>query len=163
MKEKEKKTGREWEAIEHRYVSEYLATVYPDQPSRIHLALGSPQPRRAGRFMTETETDQEEPARRWADAVIVLPDRIILIEGKVKPKPGVVFQLKGYQRLIAHTPDLAEHRHKPIEMVLLCAIEEPEVTELALKHGIQVVVFSPKSLDPYLEKLHPWERTPSST
>lgn len=98
--------------------------------------------------------------RRWADALVFLPDRIVLIEGKILPQPGVLSQLSLYEELIPKTPELQEHWPKPIEKVLVCAIEDPLISELARRGGVRVVIFHPRWINNYLKIVHPWERTP---
>jgi len=97
--------------------------------------------------------------RRWADAVVTMPDRIVLIEGKILPQLGVISQLKAYERMIPNTPEYREHATKPVEKVLVCAIEDPLITQLAREEGIRVVIFRPEWIEEYLKIVHPWEKT----
>ena len=113
-----------------------------------------------GRWSSESDERLVGVFRRWADALVILPDRLLLIEGKILPQPGVISQLKLYAELIPKTPELAEHKHKPIEMVLVCAIEDPLISELARREGITVRIFHPAWVDEYMKILHPRERTP---
>ena len=151
---------RDWQPREQRLVSEFIARFYPDYPSRTHVHLGSIPPRLRGMFITDEDARLLGVHRRWADALVFLPDRIILIEGKILPQPGVVSQLLLYGELIPKTRDLGEDRQKPIEMVLVCALPDPVVSELARRQGIRVVIFRPEWIEEYLKILHPWERTP---
>ncbi|MBA7545821.1 hypothetical protein ES705_38199 [subsurface metagenome] len=154
---------RDWQPREQRLVSEYIAKFYSEHESRTHVHLGSVQPRLKGRFLDEAEARMLGTFRRWADALVLLPDRIVLIEGKILPQPGVISQLELYAELIPKTPELAEHKHKPIEKVILCAIEDPQVTAMARKHGCRVVTFKPAWLNSYMKILHARERTPSQS
>ena len=92
--------------------------------------------------------------------MVFLPDRLILIEGKILPQPGVISQLKLYEELIPKTPELFEHRGKPIEKVLVCAIEDRLISELARREGVRVQIFHPAWIDEYMRIVHPWEMTP---
>jgi len=97
---------------------------------------------------------------RWADAIVIMPDRIVLIEGKILPQLGVISQLNAYARLLPKTPYLAEHKDKPIEKVLVCAIHDPMVAQLAREEGIRVVIYRPLWITAYLKHLYVRERTP---
>lgn len=154
---------RDWQPREQRLVAEYIARFYRDHESQTHVHLGSVQPRLKGKFQTEADARMLGLFRRWADALVLLPDRIVLIEGKILPQPGVLSQLELYARLIPKTPELAEHKHKPIEKVLLCAIEDPQVTAMAREQDVRVVTFKPAWLNSYLKILHARERTPSQS
>jgi len=89
---------------------------------------------------------------------VIMPDRLILIEAKIRPNPGVISQLELYEHLLPFTPELAEHKRKPIEKVLLCAINDPVVTSMARNRGIKVVQFRPPWVDEYMKIIFPRER-----
>jgi len=160
MRRSKNPNKRDWQPREQRLVAEFIARFYPDQESRTHVHLGSAPVRLKGRYATDTEARLVGVFRRWADALIFLPDRLLLIEGKILPQPGVLSQLKLYEELIPKTPELAEHRGKPIEKILVCAIEDPLISELARREGVQVRIFHPAWIDEYMEIVHPWEKTP---
>ena len=151
---------RDWQPREQRLVAEFIAKFYPDQESRTHVHLGSTPKRLKGRWATNEDGRLVGVFRRWADALVFLPDRLILIEGKILPQPGVLSQLMLYEELIPKTPELAEHREKPIEKMLVCAIEDKLISALARREGIQVRIFHPAWIDEYMKILHPWEKTP---
>ena len=158
---KTKKPGkRDWQPREQRLVAEFIARFYSDYDSKTHVHLGSTPPRLRGKFISDEAARLVGVFRRWADALVFLPDRIVLIEGKILPRPGVISQLNLYEELLPKTPELAEHIGKPIEKVLVAAINDPVVTELARREGIRVQIFRPAWIDEYLKILHPWERTP---
>lgn len=158
-----KKTTRDWQPREQRLVAEFITDFYPDNESRTHVHLGSLQPRLRGQFSGETDARLVGVFRRWADALVFLPDRTVLIEGKILPQPGVIAQLNLYARLLPNTPELEEHRNKLIEKLLLCAVEDPQVTQLAREENIRVVVYRPKWIDAYLDVLYKREKTPSQS
>ena len=160
MPKSKKPNKRDWQPREQRLVSEFIARFYADYESRTHVHLGSTPPRLRGKFTTDAEARLVGVFRRWADAIVFMPDRLVLIEGKILPQPGVLSQLKLYEALIPKTPELAEHREKPIEKVLVCAIEDPLITQLARTEGVLVRVFHPAWINQYLKVIHPWEKTP---
>lgn len=151
---------RDWQPREQRLVSEFVAEFYGEYPSRTHVHLGGTPPRFKGKFTRPENGRLLGVFRRWADAIVTMPDRIVLIEGKILPQPGVLSQLSLYERLIPNTPELEEHAGKPVEKVLVCAIEDPLITQLAREEGVRVVVYSPPWIESYLKIVHPWEKTP---
>lgn len=151
---------RDWQPREQRLVSEFVAKFYPKNESRTHVHLGALPPRFKGMYTTDEQARMLGVFRRWADAVVLMPDRIILIEGKILPQPGVISQLKLYEELIPLTAEFLEHRNKPIEKVLVCAIDDRLITTLARREGIRVIIFRPPWIDDYMKIVHPWERTP---
>ena len=79
---------RDWQPREQRLVSEFVARFYPGYESSTHVHLGSTPPRLKGKFTTDAEARLVGVFRRWADALVFLPDRVVLIEGKILPPPG---------------------------------------------------------------------------
>ena len=151
---------RSWEPQEQRLCSEILVKFYGDWPSKTHVHLGATPLRVGGQFISESERRLVGVFRRWADGMVFMPDRLVLIEVKKLPQPGVVGQMEYYAELVGKTPELEEHWHKPLEMHLWCAIEDPQVTLFARKRNVKVSVYCPEWMAKHLEKLHPWERTP---
>ena len=160
MPKHRKRNKRNWEPRELRLCSEALVRYYGEYPSQTHVHVGSLPKRMKGRFLDEAGERMLGEFRRWCDAIVIMPDRLVLIEAKIKPQPGVISQLLLYARLLPKTPELAEHKHKPIEMGLVCAIEDPLVTHLAREMGILVVNYSPVWIKEYLNLLYARERSP---
>ena len=121
---------------------------------------------RVGAVPSKLHPEQLEPGevralgvwRRWADAIVFMPDRLILIEAAIRPSPGDISQLELYEHLLPQTPELAEHKNKRIEKVLLFALEDPVIVSMARERGIKVVYFHPHWIDDYLKILYPRER-----
>ena len=160
MPKSKRPNKRDWQPREQRLVSEFVAQFYADYESRTHVHLGGTPPRFKGKFTRPENGRLLGVFRRWADAIVIMPDRIVLIEGKILPQPGVLSQLSLYERLIPNTPELSQHALKPVEKVLVCAIEDPLITQLAREEGVRVVIFCPEWIEAYMRIVHPWERTP---
>lgn len=157
------KEKRAWQPREMRLVSEYLAQQYSEYPTQTRVRVGSIHPDLKPGELSEPEHRMVGVFRRWADAIVYMPDRLILIEAAIRPSPGDISQLELYEYLLPHTPELAEHKGKPIEKVLLWAIEDPPIAVMARDRGITVVYFHPSWVDDYLKILYPYERSATLT
>lgn len=144
-------------------VSEYLAKNYSEYPTKTRVRVGSIHPDLKPDQLTDAEKRAVGVWRRWADAIVFMPDRLILIEAAIRPQPGDISQLELYEHLLPQTPELAEHKGKPIEKVLLFALEDPVIVEMARARGISVTYFHPSWIDDYLRILYPRERRASLT
>lgn len=149
---------RQWQPREMRMVSEFLAQEYPGFPYQTHVRLGSIRPRIEGEFVSDEESRMLGVFRRWADAIVFMPDRLLLIEAAIRPEPGDVSKLKLYERLIPNTPELAEYRDRPIEKMLLYCMPDDVLLVMAREEGIQVRYFRPAWVEEYLAELYPRER-----
>jgi hypothetical protein len=149
---------RSWQAREMRLVAEYLAKNYPNNETRTRVRVGSIHPELKPEQLSPAEKRAVGVWRRWADALVIMRHKIILIEAAIRPSPGDISQLELYKHLLPKTPELADHKGKTIEMVLLFALEDPVIVELARERGIKVVYFHPPWIDDYLKLLYPRER-----
>jgi len=139
-------------------VSEYLAKFYPNDETRTRVRVGSYPSALHPELLSGGEQRALGVWRRWADAIVIMPDRLILIEAAIRPSPGDISQLELYAYLLPKTPELAEHKDKPIEKVLLYALEDPVLVRMARERGIRIVYFHPSWIDEYLAILYPHER-----
>jgi len=141
-----------------RLLSEFLAEHYQGVEYRTRIRLGKIQPRLDGKYITEEERLNLGTFRRWADALVILPDRLILIEAKIRPQPGVISQLQLYKRLLPNTPELQRFRDRPLEMLLVYAIRDDLLISMAREEGIRCIQYRPAWVDEYLKELYPRER-----
>ena len=148
---------------EMKMLSEWVAENYENAEVHMNARVGSLHPRLQGKFLSESELRMAGVFRRYADAIIILPSRVIIVEAAIRPQPGKVSQLEMYGILFPNTPDMEEHSKKPVELVLLVAIEDPVISIMARRRDMRVVHYEPKWLPEYLAKLYPRERTATLT
>lgn len=154
----EKKRGyTPWESM---MITEWLARTFPDVRWQSNVRLGPIIPRnKLGRF-TEDELGMLGVGRRRIDAVVFLPDRLLLVEAVLVSQPGKISVLKLYKMLVPQTPELVEYNTLPVQMVLLHAIEDPNLMILARQEGILPVHFVPSFFDKWFNKLRHRDRRP---
>jgi len=87
-----------------------------------------------------------------ADAVVLLPDKVVIVEAVVRPEWWKLQQLKAYAKAFRSTPEFKEHWHKPIELVLLTTIDSPFHARMAAEEGIRYVLYRPAWLETYLSR-----------
>jgi len=139
-------------------VVEWLTKTYPGDAWMTRVRLGSPKPSTPRPDMTPEERAMIGVWRRWADALVILPEELLLVEAAIRPNPGKISQLELYAMLLPHTPEFSQYRSRRVTMVLLYAIEDPAVILLARRKGIRCIQYKPTWLPAYLELLMPRER-----
>ena len=149
---------RAWQPREMQMLAEWLTKTQQGKRWQMRVRLGSPKPSTPRPDMTDEERAMIGAWRRWADAVILLEDRVIIVESAIRPQPGKISQLELYKLLFPHTPELRAWRGAKIEMLLLYAIEDPATIMLARQKGILCVEYKPSWLPAYLKLLSPRER-----
>jgi hypothetical protein len=128
---------------ETRMLTEYLAWSYPGAIVWERLRLGPLQPTSSAEGLSPEELSMMGVFRRWADAVAVTRDELVLIEGKMRSEPGAVAQLLLYRDLVSLTPELNDYRDRRLVLELVVAVEDPAVRRLCDQQGIRHRVFRP--------------------
>jgi len=144
---------RTWQPREMQMVTEYLTREYPRTFWATRVRLGSPHPELLMPVLSEEERRMIGVWRRWADAVIVQKDKVIILEAAIRPDPGDVSKLELYSRLLPVTPEYRQYKDRPIEMILLYAIEDPATILLARERGIRCIEYKPDWLSSYVALL----------
>jgi len=138
----ERRQRREWEA---EYVAEYCSQAFGAGPVIYHCRLGTwPGPLTAGE-LTEQEQAMLRVRMRWADAVVIQPDRILVVEGKLRASEFLkgLGELQVYTHLIKVTPEFEKFKDRQVVGRLLIPIEDPVVMAITRQQGIETAVYRP--------------------
>jgi hypothetical protein len=143
--------GRPNEQREKRLVAEWLQLTYPDAYYQLNVRLGS-LPLDLGTSDTDTPEARlvHNAFARWADAIVFLDDRTVLVEGKIVAHPVALAELEVYERILPASPYLNLPRDRPIEKVLVYAKPDALVTQLAHEKGVRLAQYDPPWVDEYL-------------
>jgi len=138
--------------IEPRWVSEYILAHYPDAESRPRCPLGPIPKEMEELYGPEKARRAYRPSRPEADALVILKDKLILIEGKIQKLSEGLSKLPMYKSLIPETPELQAYKTLPVEMHLLVVRPIPWVLVAAEKSGVKVVQWAPPWIIPIWEE-----------
>ncbi len=144
---------RDYTPREMRLVAEWVTQTYPAAIIRFRVDVGDLTPAMDATGLTEAELRRLGRSRRWVDAMVIEPNRVHLIEGKIRLSPGAVAQLELYRMLFPLTPELAHVSHLDLELHLVYAVEDIGVVTLARSKGILAHLFHPAWVDEYLAQL----------
>ena len=128
---------------ERYLLSQWLELRFPNDRALIQVRLAKPAPKIQTECLEFAALKALGNSRRFADALIVKPDRLILIEASIPPDPGYISRLLLYKELIPKTPDVQFPTDLPVEMIYLIAFEDPVVSKLARQAGIKVEIYQP--------------------
>jgi hypothetical protein len=145
---------------EMRMVAEYVQRTYRQGLVFMRLRLGVLEPDVGPRDLTPEETAMLGVFRRWADAVVVTREELIVVEASIRSDSGDPSKLVLYGRLVPSTPELKEFLNRRLVLELVVAVEDPAVSVLAHEMGIRTRVYRPPWLPEYLANLHRRERRP---
>ena len=141
------------EPRETRMLSEWIGEHFPNSRVLLQVKVGIVEPRGPLGPLTPAERRAIGVNRRYADAIIIEPERLVLIEASVKAKAAKLGDLLVYSQAIPFTEELEEFRNLPIQAVLLSGIEDMFLRMTAEKMGFEFHVFQPVWLTEYLQKL----------
>jgi hypothetical protein len=141
---------RRYRTWEQQFLGEWMARYRPDARVLTHVRLGPIRPATQGVQFSALEMQALGLWRRWADALVILPDRLELVEAKILQSPAQNAQLELYAHLLPDTPELVEFRGRRLDKVALVALEDPAATFQARKAGIQVIVWRPPWMDEWM-------------
>jgi hypothetical protein len=154
----EERPRRKWEPREMRLCSEYCTTYHHKARILTRVRLGR-YPSELLKYVSEEEELRMLTLwRRWADAIAIYPDRVVIVECTILPKPGKIQQLLLYKRLFYETPEFEDIKHLPVELELVYAVEDPHIVKLCEEYGIKAVYFKPRWIEEYLAQLYPRHR-----
>ncbi|MBA7571550.1 hypothetical protein ES708_13315 [subsurface metagenome] len=140
MKLAERRKRVEWE---ERLVSEWAAEVH--QLARVHMRV------RVGELPPEAEAVAKmgiSPymygvVRHWADAVVIYPDRVIVVEGKIKLSSVALGQIIVNTDLYGSTPEFRDTWDTQREGLLLYAFGDEVTERIAKNMGYKTERFCP--------------------
>lgn len=135
--------NRSYTLREKRLVAEFLAAKYPHAITIQEPRLGPPAPLAAGIPATNFNNAIAGNARGFADALIIEPQTLTLVEGKVEPDVTSIAQLYLYSLLLPLTPELSQYKGRKVRSLAVWGMPEPVLSKVAAKFGVEVVVFSP--------------------
>jgi len=138
---------------ERRYVPEYVNKKYPDRVTVFYNMAVGPAPEALAKAHPEIPIEHFRRWRFWIDAVVILRDRMVLLEGKLRKPAEGLGQLLLYRALLPQTPELKPYINLPIEMRLVTARPDPRVIGVAASLGITVDIYSPQWVIDYLHSL----------
>jgi hypothetical protein len=160
------------QAYEPRLVTEYVTQTWPDAIVLYDVPLG-PVPQNLAQKVGEAQAARiARTARPRADAIIVLPSEIVLLEGKIMDVNQGLGMLDLYEHAIPLTPELQPHlmmqrierthrddntevtdvwqEAKPIRKVLVAANPPEWASTICPRAGIEIVVFCPEWATEYM-------------
>jgi len=149
---------RRYTIVHEPYLIEWLSRNFPRGTWMTNVRLGLP--RKELRELAKTPEEQRA-LKLWtarADAVVILDDKVIIVEALVRPEWWKIEQLVEYEMLFRHTPEFADHWHKPVEKVLLTVAIDDFHKMMAEQRGVRVVVYRPAWIESYLALYPPRHR-----
>jgi len=135
-------------------VSEYVLSTYPTDTHMLRVPIGPIPSEVTKEYGTWKGTRAFRPYRLEADAMVVTPKKLILIEGKVFRIRDGIGALATYRPLVPLTPELKVYLDRPLVCQLVTANPPRWLDQVAQVHDIEIVVFEPPWIADYVEHMN---------
>lgn len=130
-------------SIEPRWVSAYIKEHYPDGEIRLRCPLGPIPDELKQMYGPAKAARVYRPSRPEVDALVILPDVLLLVEAKIFKYMDGLSKLPIYASLVPETSELMVFKDRPVIMHLLLPKAIPWVVAAAPKHGVEVKTWAP--------------------
>jgi hypothetical protein len=143
----------EYQQRERRYVPEFVNEKYQRRAAVFYNTAVGPAPEVLYALHPEVPLENFRRWRFWVDAVVILSDKMVLVEGKLRTSAEALGQLLLYKALLPQTPELKPYAHLPVEMVLVTPRPDPRVIGVAASLNIRVEVYVTPWVQEYLKSV----------
>jgi len=141
---------RPYRIVHEGYLAEFLGITFPPGTWRANVRLGKVRQPAPHELLPGERRLIRGAFGASADAIVFLPDRIIIIEAMVRHEPGALEDLYKYRLLFRETEEFKKYANLPIELWLLTPLDLPFYEKLAEQMGVKVVKYKPAWVLEYL-------------
>ena len=142
------------EQRERRLISEWALERYPKDRRILSCPLGAIETELVARVGQVRAVKLSRPWRLEVDVIIPTDSRLIVAEAKIfRPRDGIG-DLLVYRPQIPKTPELAQYRALPIELVLVAPWDSDYIRGMCEDVGVRLDVFGPSWVADYIEEHH---------
>jgi len=149
---------RKYRIVHESYLAEWLGINYPAGTWRTNVRLGDIQIPPGEKLTPEEERMLKGAFGAIADAIVLLPDKVIIVEAMVRHDPGSGEDLLKYEILFRETKEFKEHWNKPIEKIIVTPLEIGPYIRFYEKMGVRVIKYTPLWIQEYLGTYPPRHR-----
>ncbi len=140
--------------VETRMLSEYLLATYSQFPTAQNVPLGAVSETLMAQQGYQRALGLSRPYRPWADALVILPNYLLLVEAKVWNVVAGLAKLPLYKSLIPTTPELQRYMPREILMELVVGWTNDNLEIMARSAGVAVKVYHPPWLQDVVDRMH---------
>lgn len=146
--------ARKTQQVEVRMLSEYLMATYPQYTTIRAVPLGKVDDKLMASVGYQKAIKLTRPYRPEADALVIMPGALVLVETKVWNVVNGLAKLPLYKALVPVTPELQQYNKLPIVMELVVGWSNSNLEIMANQAGVRIRIFSPPWLQQVVDGLH---------
>jgi hypothetical protein len=135
--------ARKTRQVETRMMSEYLLKNFNKFPCIMAQPLGVVDEKLMAAQGYERAIKMSRPYRPECDAIVILPNHLLLIEAKVWNIVNGLAKLPLYKSLVPATPELREYLPRNVIMRLVVGWTNTNLQIMARDQGIEIDTYAP--------------------
>ena len=153
-------SGRPWEPREMRLVEDYCKEFYSGAKVLYRVRLGSAPLVVKSKFGKDRGERWFQPFKPWADAVIILPDQVILLEAKLRATTAALGQVLMYRDVFFDTPEFVQYKGRELITRVISPWWDEKIANLLHQYKIETEYYEPAWVEDYVEYMkHYWAKT----
>lgn len=142
---------------ETRLLGEYLAARYPGAVWHLKMRVG-PIRQTTGADLTDPgEVALARKFNRWADAVVITPVEVVIIEAKMWDPGNALGKVLEYLKLARQTPELVPYLDRPFVGEVVTGQHDPLAERVIREAGVRYVHYEPDWIEDFYA-LYPQRR-----
>lgn len=151
--------ARKSRQVETRLIAEYLYKTYPNFSFITKQPLGTISEELAKKDGIKVAMGILRPFRPEVDAVVILPNYLLIIEAKVWSVVNGLAKLPLYKSLVPITPELKQYMPREVLMQLVVGWTNPNLEIMARSMDVEIKLYRPDWLVEVVEGMHKyWTR-----
>ena|SRR5271170_3461836 len=131
---------------------EWLQIAHPSATVYYEYRLGPTPLSVPGYPLTPATEAMLRRSNLYADAIVIEPARLTIVEAKVIGTPSAISQLRAYANLVLGTPELRQYLGRQMVELHLWAIDSELAHQMATAQGQAVQIFTPPWIEEYIQK-----------
>lgn len=146
--------ARKSRQVETRMISEYLKANYSSFSYIMDCPLGKVDEALMREVGYKQALGITRPFRPIADAVVILPRHLLLVEAKVWNVVNGLAKLPLYECLVPFTPELKEYLPREVLMQLVVGWTNTNLEIMAARADVSIKIYRPPWLEEIVESMH---------
>jgi len=137
-------------------VADWLSTLSPAWQSKTHVNVGAQQLQYAGERLSAAQQRAFGVWNSWADARVVTPTEVWIVEGKIVATGSAYGQVLDYVDEYSQSADYVPYAPRAIVPVVLTMAVRKRTSDLFARSGVRTILYQPSfALVEALAKLFP--------
>lgn len=146
--------ARKTRQVETRMLSEYLLNQYGKFSFIMDIPLGKVDEGLMASQGYQQAINMSRPFRPRADAIVILPRYLVLVEAKVWSAVNGLAKLPLYKSLVPFTPELKQYLPREVLMELVVGSTPANLEIMAREQNVKLVVFTPDWLKEVVDSMN---------